>query len=102
MNIKVLCPCGGKFRFEIEPLNGRMPGSVACPTCGADATELANIVIAQQLAGVQPVATIMMASTPEAPQPIMPPAVPTARVAHVAAPAVSPASPEASGGASCP
>src|SRR4051812_43237703 len=74
MNIKVLCPCGAKFRFEIEPVNGRLPGPVACPTCGGDATELANIVIAQQLAGMQPVAPMVMASTAEAPQSIMPPA----------------------------
>jgi hypothetical protein len=103
MNIKVLCPCGAKFRFEIEPVNGRMPGSVACPTCAGDATELANIVISQQLSGVQPVATIMMASTPETPQPIMPPPVSTARVAHAPAPAAPPPpSFQAPSGAMCP
>src|SRR5207253_2489881 len=103
MNIKVLCPCGAKFRFEIEPVNGRMPGSVACPTCGGDATELANIVISQQLSGAQPVATIMMASTPAAPQPIMPPPAPTARVAApVAAAPPSYEAPSAPSGAMCP
>src|SRR5690242_17285315 len=73
MNIKVLCPCGAKFRFEIEPVNGRMPGPVKCPTCGGDATELANAVIAQQLSTPAPVATIM---APIPPQPIA--AAPTA------------------------
>jgi len=103
MNIKVLCPCGAKFRFEIEPVNGRMPGPVACPTCGGDATELANIVISQQLSGAQPVATIMMASTPAAPAPV---AAPTARMAYVAPPpqpvAAAPQVASAPPGAMCP
>lgn len=50
MEIKVLCNCGSKFKFEIEPVNGRMPTAIACPVCGADATEAANMVIAQNLA----------------------------------------------------
>jgi outer membrane protein assembly factor BamB len=50
MLIKILCPCGTKFAFDVEPVQGRMPMAVACPECGADATELANTAIAQQLA----------------------------------------------------
>src|ERR1043165_1629377 len=36
--IKVLCGCGQKYAFEVEPVNGRMPSRVACPVCGADGT----------------------------------------------------------------
>jgi len=56
MKIKVQCPCGSRFEFEVEPVNGRMPVTIACPTCGADATELANVVIEHQAAGT-PAAT---------------------------------------------
>lgn len=50
MLIKVLCPCGTKFAFEVEPIQGHMPVGVTCPECGADSTLLANRAIAGQLA----------------------------------------------------
>src|SRR3954464_5875834 len=86
MNIKGLCPCGAQFRFEVEPVRGRMPAPVQCPTCGADATELADVAIAQQIAAA-PAPVAIIASSMQAPTTsIAPPAIPTARVA-VAAPA---------------
>ena len=48
MLIKVTCPCSARFEFEVEPVNGRMPVALACPKCGADATELANAAIRSQ------------------------------------------------------
>jgi outer membrane protein assembly factor BamB len=48
MTIKVQCPCGAKYSFEVEPVDGRMPFAVTCPVCNADGTELANQLIAQQ------------------------------------------------------
>jgi hypothetical protein len=48
MEIKVECPCGQPFEFEVEPNNGRMPCAIQCPTCNADATELANRFIAEK------------------------------------------------------
>jgi hypothetical protein len=47
--IKILCGCGQKYAFEIEPVNGRMPRPVNCPACGADGTAAANEIIAQSL-----------------------------------------------------
>jgi hypothetical protein len=47
--IKIPCPCGQKYAFDIEPVGGRMPSPVACPVCGADGTAAANQVIAQHL-----------------------------------------------------
>jgi hypothetical protein len=47
--IKIQCPCGQKYAFEIEPVGGRMPSPVACPVCGADGTAAANQLIAQHL-----------------------------------------------------
>jgi len=48
--IKVQCGCGQLYQFEVEPVNGRLAGTVACPVCGVDGTEAANEAIAQQMA----------------------------------------------------
>jgi hypothetical protein len=42
ISIKILCPCGQKFAFDVEPVAGRMPSRVNCPACGRDATLTAN------------------------------------------------------------
>jgi uncharacterized protein YxjI len=47
MEVKIQCACGTKFKFDIEPVNGMMPAPVHCPTCNADATVSANVVISQ-------------------------------------------------------
>src|ERR1700722_12738539 len=69
MKVKVLCPCGAKFEFDVEPLNDRMPVAIACPVCNADATQLANEVIARQSAA----AAVAPAPVPTMPAPVMPP-----------------------------
>lgn len=46
-SIKIECGCGQHYAFDVEPVNGRMPHTVACPVCGADGTGAANEVIAQ-------------------------------------------------------
>lgn len=67
MEIKVECVCGQRFKFDIEPVNGRMPHSVNCPACGADGTESANLSIQQ---------TQMNSPTAAAPEASLVPAVP--------------------------
>jgi hypothetical protein len=62
MPIKIECGCGQHYAFDVEPVNGRMPSTVACPACGADGTDTANEFISQQLAAL-PVA--VAASDPE-------------------------------------
>ena len=47
MTIKVQCPCGSKYSFDVEPVEGRMPFAVQCPTCNADGTDIANQIIAE-------------------------------------------------------
>ena len=47
MLIKLNCQCGTRFSFDVEPVNGRMPIRVACPSCGADGTDAANELIAK-------------------------------------------------------
>jgi hypothetical protein len=46
MTIKIQCVCGSKYSFDVEPVDGRMPYAVQCPTCNADGTEMANQIIA--------------------------------------------------------
>ena len=40
--IKIQCDCGTKYKFEVEPLKGRMPQRVFCPGCGFEGTGAAN------------------------------------------------------------
>lgn len=47
MELKVLCNCGQKYKFDVDPVNGRMPFAVNCPVCGVDGTPLANQLLAQ-------------------------------------------------------
>ncbi|MEW6161401.1 MAG: hypothetical protein AB1813_28565, partial [Verrucomicrobiota bacterium] len=54
MNIKILCECGTKFAFDIEPVGARMPVPVPCPGCGKDCTEAANQIIQQNLSSASP------------------------------------------------
>ena len=49
--IKIVCPCGQKYAFEVFPEAGRMPVPVACPVCQRDGTEAANRVISKVLNG---------------------------------------------------
>ncbi len=51
MTIIVHCTCQTEYEFDVEPVDGKMPAPVFCPTCGADGTEYANWVIEQTLAG---------------------------------------------------
>lgn len=90
MEIKVECACGQPFEFDVEPVNGQMPCEVNCPTCGKDATALANAYMTQTLstAAVSPPAApepaaglrINRAHTPPAPAPaaaapVVPPSI---------------------------
>src|ERR1043166_1678044 len=70
MEIKIQCGCGTKYKFDIEPVNGRMPVAAICPSCGANGTTDANQYIAQKLGAVTyapaPIAA-SVAATPAAP-----------------------------------
>lgn len=48
--VKILCACGQKYSFEVQPRDGRMPAPVACPVCQRDGTAEANRIIASLLA----------------------------------------------------
>jgi hypothetical protein len=97
-SIKIECGCGQRYAFDVEPHDGQMPYTVACPVCAADGTGAANEVIAQTL---EPVS---VAASPggrlHAQERVAAPAVriveravhipPAAPAVHVAAPASAP------------
>jgi outer membrane protein assembly factor BamB len=74
MLLKLNCQCGQRYSFDVEPVNGQMPFTVACPICGADGTANANALLAQ------------ISRTQSAPSASAPAAVP----AEAAAPAGKP------------
>jgi len=49
VNVKIECECGQHYAFDVEPVNGQMDSTVACPGCGADGTSTANAIIAGKL-----------------------------------------------------
>jgi uncharacterized protein YxjI len=71
VEVKVLCSCGTKYKFEVEPVRGRMPSAVQCPACGADGTVTANEYLAC-LPGV----AVPAAETPAPSRVAAPPAAP--------------------------
>ena len=50
LTIKIECECGTRYKFDVEPVDGRMPVEVACPHCGLDGTGEANRLIEIELA----------------------------------------------------
>lgn len=47
ITVKVECDCGQRYEYNVEPVNGRAPYIITCPTCGADGTAAANDFIAR-------------------------------------------------------
>ena len=46
--VKIECECGQSYAFEVEPVYGRMPYSITCPSCGEDGTAAADEFISSQ------------------------------------------------------
>ncbi|HSY20396.1 MAG TPA: hypothetical protein VK815_18775 [Candidatus Acidoferrales bacterium] len=91
--VKIECDCGQHYAFDVEPVNGRMGTTVACPCCGADGTPAADHVIAQKLGPPPPVEPIIHIPPPKpkpAPETIIP--IPPPQP-HAAPPTIAPAAP---------
>ena len=73
IELKVYCDCGQKYKFDVEPVNGQMPFTVACPICKRDGTAKANEMLTQ-MAVFKPIGS--EPSTAPAPAPVAPPTVP--------------------------
>jgi hypothetical protein len=67
MEIKLLCHCGSKFKFDWDAARDGMPSRINCPACGLDVTLEAREVI-KQLSGTIP--------TPPPPPPVPVPTAP--------------------------
>jgi hypothetical protein len=52
--VKIVCPCGQKYAFDVLPVDNRMPSPVKCPVCRADGTAAANEILAQKAAVQSP------------------------------------------------
>lgn len=77
ITVKILCGCGQKYAFDVEPYHGRMPASVQCPICKADGTAAANEILARSLppspvAAPPPQPVAMAAPPPPRPAPVTP------------------------------
>jgi hypothetical protein len=81
MELKLTCDCGQKYKFDVEPANGRMPFGVQCPVCGIDGTSTANTILAQ----------IMPKPSPAPVAAPVPRAVVTSAPARAAVPVATPA-----------
>ena len=82
--VKILCGCGQKYAFEVEPVNGQMPTAVACPACGADGTAAANQIIAATTPA--PPIPVVARLRPTAPPPRVEVPQPVTRAAPAPAP----------------
>ncbi|MEN9575169.1 MAG: hypothetical protein RL514_3024 [Verrucomicrobiota bacterium] len=40
--VRVVCPCGARYKFDLELAEQTMPSPVVCPNCQVDLTPLAN------------------------------------------------------------
>jgi hypothetical protein len=49
--VKVICACGQKYAFDVQPASGCMPVPVFCPACGREGTPQANQFLARVLNG---------------------------------------------------
>lgn len=109
VEIKVQCDCGQRFKFDVEPVDGRMPFTVNCPICGADGTEKANILLQRKEVTYLVRSTAAPAAAPPPPPAravkvrvnaptTPPPPPPTAEVAQAVAPPPPPPPPRPAAG----
>jgi hypothetical protein len=75
LELKVVCNCGQKYKFEVEPANGRMPFAVSCPVCGVDGTPLANAILTQSFPRAAAAAVAPAPVATAAPPAIIPPPI---------------------------
>jgi hypothetical protein len=71
--IKILCECGQKYAFDVEPIGGRIHQAVQCPACGTDGTTTTNQLIAQHLADNPAPASGLRIAGPQRPATVPPP-----------------------------
>jgi hypothetical protein len=68
MELKVVCDCGQKYKFDVEPAGGRMPFAVNCPVCNADGTAAANALLVGRFSAAGPPAALVPPPPPAPPE----------------------------------
>ena len=63
LEVKIQCDCGQRYKFDVEPVNGKMPHVVNCPVCGLDGTTKANEVLRHGV-GVRPAPAPVVTAVP--------------------------------------
>jgi len=90
MEIKILCHCGTKFKFDWDTQRDGMPSRINCPGCAADVTLEAREIIRQQAGPVSPSPTVLPVGVPiqtsPPPLPVPPPPPAITRIASVPPP----------------
>ncbi len=102
MELKVVCECGQKYKFDVEPVGGRMPMTVNCPACGVDGTRAANDMLSQMvpnppapsIADPAPVGGLRINRPAPAPAAVAPPPMPSAPSAIAPMRSAVPAAPK--------
>ena len=91
--MKLQCPCGAKYAFDISPEMAQNPVKFICPTCGLDSSEFVNDMIRREFGVAAPAESVPLPPTPPAPA-APAPSGPRLRISHEEKPAAPP--PEAS------
>src|ERR1700722_156757 len=91
--MKIQCPCGAKYAFDLTPEMAREPVKFVCPQCGLDSSEVVNQLVQEELAEQNLPA---VPAPPDAPLPPLKPAPARLKITHsdgpVAPPSADPAS----------
>jgi outer membrane protein assembly factor BamB len=95
--MKIQCPCGAKYAFDVTPEMAREPVKFVCPQCGLDSSEVVNQLVQEELAEQNLPA---VPAPPDAPLPPLKPAPARLKITHtdrpVAPPSAEPAPPSGS------
>ena len=69
--MKLQCPCGAKYAFDLAPEMLQNPVTFICPTCGLDSSEFVNELVRREFGGAEPAYTPpVSAPPPPAPTPV--------------------------------
>jgi len=78
--MKLQCPCGAKYAFDLTPEMAQNPVKFICPTCGLDSSEFVNELVRREFGAPAPVDPPPRPQTP--PPPAAPAPVSRLRISH--------------------
>ena len=81
--MKLQCPCGAKYAFDLSPEMVQNPVTFVCPTCGLDSSEFVNEMVRKEFGAPAP----EYASPVSAPPPPEPTPTPRLKISHAEKPA---------------